>query len=92
MALPIGPIIFALSRVGTNQKIKWLLAIILPIMERMKSPSLRILLTTLMPRMMEAAFRFMNPEDRKAVIERLEALVQEHRVIDREQDARVPAS
>lgn len=92
MPLPIGPIIFALKGVGTNQKIRWLLAIILPTMERMKSPSLRILLATLVPRMMETAFRSMNPEDRKVVLGRLEALVEEHRGKDREQDARVPTS
>ena len=92
MALPIGPIIFALKSVGTNQKSRWLLAIILPIMERMKSPSLRILLTTLVPRMMETAFRSMNPEDRRVVLGRLEALVEEHRGKDRGTEFSVPAS
>lgn len=92
MALPIGPVLFALKGVGTHQKISWLLAIILPMMERMKSPSLRFVMTTLVPGMMETAFKSMNPEDRKVVLERLDELVEEHRSKDDEQDARVPTS
>jgi len=92
MPLPVSAVIFALRAYGTSRKVKWLLAIIPPVMERMKSPSLRVLMMSLVPRMMETSFQYMTLEDKKAVLERLEALVEEHRGIDREQDAKVPAS
>ena len=92
MALPTGSMISALKRVGTNQKIRWLLAIILPMMERMKSPSLRILMTSIVPRLMETSFRFMTPEDKRAVLHRFEALLEEHRSNDGERTTTVPTS
>ncbi len=92
MPLPVIAVIFALRAYGTSRKVKWLLAIIPPVMERMKSPSLRVLMTTLVPRMMETSFRYMTLEDKKAVLDKFEALVEEHRGKDREQDARVPTS
>ena len=92
MPLAVSAIIFALRGYATSRKVKWFLGIILPVMERMKSPSLRVLMTILVPRMMETSFRYMTLEDKKAVLDRFEALLKEHLGNNGEQIATSPTS
>ena len=76
-----------LMRLGTNRRIQALLAILLPIISRMKSPSIRILMTTMVPQMMATSHRHMNDQDRQAVLDRIILLVEEFQSYPDEQPA-----
>ena len=68
-----------LMRLGTNRRVQVLLGVILPIITRMKSPSIRVLMTTMVPQMMATSFRHMIDQDRQAVLDRFVSLVNEYK-------------
>ena len=80
-------IVALLMRLGTDRRVQVFLAMILPVISRMKSPSIRLLMTTMVPQMMATSFRHMNDEDKLAVLERFTSLVEEYRTDKGEQTA-----
>ena len=80
-------IVALLMRLGTDRRVQVFLAMILPVISRMKSPSIRLLMTTMVPQMMATSFRHMNDEDKLAVLERFTSLVEEYRTDESEQTA-----
>ena len=80
-------IVSLLMRLGTDRRVQVFLAMILPVISRMKSPSIRLLMITMVPQMMATSFRHMNDEDKLAVLERFTSLVEEYRTDKSEQVA-----
>ena len=80
-------IVALLMRLGTERRVQVFLAMILPVIARMKSPSIRLLMTSMIPQMMATSFRHMNDEDKLAVLERFASLVEEYRLDKSEQTA-----
>ena len=80
-------IVALLMRLGTDRRVQVFLAMILPVISRMKSPSIRLLMTTMVPQMMATSFRHTNDEDKLAVLERFASLVEEYRMDKSEQTA-----
>ena len=80
-------IVALLMRLGTDRRVQVFLAMILPVISRMKSPSIRLLMTTMVPQMVATSFRHMNDEDKLAVLERFTSLVEEYRTDKSEQTA-----
>ena len=80
-------IVALLMRLGTDRRVQVFLAMILPVISRMKSPSIRLLMTSMVPQMMATSFRHMNDEDKLAVLERFTSLVEEYRTDESEQTA-----
>ena len=80
-------IVALLMRLGTDRRVQVFLAMILPVISRMKSPSIRLLMTAMVPQMMATSFRHMNDEDKLAVLERFTSLVEEYRTDESEQTA-----
>ena len=70
-------IVAMLMHLGTDRRVQVFLAMILPVISRMKSPSIRVLMTTMLPQMMATSFRQMNDQDRRAVLDRFSLLVDE---------------
>ena len=66
-------------RLGTNRRVQVFLALILPVVSRMKNLLIRLLMTTMAPQMMATSFRHMNDEDKLAVLESFASLVEEYR-------------
>ena len=80
-------IVALLMRLGTDRRVQVFLAMILPVISRMKSPSIRLLMTSMVPQMMATSFRHMNDDDKLAVLERFTSLVEEYRTDESEQTA-----
>ena len=80
-------IVALLMRLGTDRRVQVFLAMILPVISRMKSPSIRLLMTTMVPQMVATSFRHMNDEDKLVVLERYTSLVEEYRTDKSEQTA-----
>ena len=78
MPLPVGIIIASLMRLGATRRAQQLLAIVLPVIARMKSPSIRLLMTSMLPQMMATSFRHMTADDREAVLKNLREVVTEY--------------
>ena len=68
MALPVAPITAGLKALGTLRKAEWLLAVVVPVIGRMKSPSIRTLLVSLLPKLLASSFEQMKIEDREVVL------------------------
>ena len=80
-------IVALLMRLGTDRRVQVFLAMILPVISRMKSPSIRLLMTTMVPQMMATSFRHMNDEDKLAVLDRFTSLIEEYGTDNGEQTA-----
>ena len=80
-------IVALLMRLGTDRRVQVFLAMILPVISRMKSPSIRLLMTAMVPQMMATSFHNMNDEDKLAVLERFSSLVEEYRTEQSERTA-----
>ena len=76
MAVPVGPIIAGLMKLKTSGRARWILAVLLALISKMKSPSIRTLMISIIPKAMEASFAQMTVGDRKAVIQMLASLVE----------------
>ena len=75
MPVPIGTFVAALMRVGTSRKAHFILGVLLPVIDRMKSPAIRSLMIAFVPKVMEASFARMTVQDRIAVTQMLTSLV-----------------
>ena len=78
MPLPIGTVIASLMRLGATRRVQLLLAICLPVIAGMKSPCLRLLMTSMLPQMMATSFRHMTADDTEAVLKNLREIVKEY--------------
>ena len=76
MAVPVGPIIAGLMKLKTSGRARWILAVLLALISKMKSPSIRVLMISIVPKVTEASFAQMTVGDRKAVIQMLASLVE----------------
>ena len=76
MPIPVGPIIAGLIKLGAPRGARWILEVVGPWISRMKSPSIRMLMVELVPKMLEASFGRMNDEDKATVSRMLRSVAQ----------------
>lgn len=73
MAAPVGPIIIGLMTLRTSGKVRWILKVLLILISKMKSPSIKLLMVSVVPKVLEASFARMTDDDKKEVVSMLNA-------------------
>ena len=80
MAVPVGPIIAGLMSLRTSGKARWILKVLLDLISRMKSPSIKSLMVNVVPKVLEASFARMTIEDGREVVSMLRSQVEKFTV------------
>ena len=76
MAIPVGPIILGLMSLRTSAKARWILKVLLDLISRMKSPSIKFLMVNVVPKVLEASFARMTIKDGREVVSMLRSQVE----------------
>ena len=82
MAVPVGPIIAGLMSLRTSGKARWILKVLLDLISRMKSPSIKLFMVNVVPKVLEASFARMTIEHGQEVVSMLRSQVEKFAIFE----------